>query len=592
MLLALGAGGGAGAACKLSKLVELPVTMVDRKPTVSAKINGVNAVFLADSGAFYSMITPASAAEFKLKTYAAPMQLRVVGIGGEAAVSVGLVKEFTLAGIPINNVEFLVGGGEVGGGAVGLLGQNVFRLGDVEYDLAHGVIRLVREDDCGKANLAYWAAGSDTPVSVMDIQTTTPRSPHTTGSAVINGVKIRVLFDTGAEVSYLSMHAAQRAGLSVDAPGVKYAGTSRGVGRGAVRTWIAPVADFKLGDEEIRNTHLRIGESLMDDADMLIGADFFLSHHVFVASRHSRLFFTYNGGAVFNLSVAPTAVTAPADAAPSSISPTPAAPEPAKDGPPDAAAFSRRGAALAARREFAAAIADFTRACELAPQEPDYFYERGMAHVGNRQPEAALSDLDRTLKLKPDHIPALLARAEYRVAAGDTPHAIEDLDAADRSASKEADARLRMAIAYARVDRLPQAVVQLDAWIAAHEADARMAAALNERCWIRTLSDQDLPQALDDCNAALKRSDKQDVESARLFNSRGLVRLRLGDYQKSIADYNASLGLNARDAWALYGRGVDEKRLGKNAAADADMAAASAIWPAVGDAFVKHGIHP
>jgi tetratricopeptide (TPR) repeat protein len=314
---------------------------------------------------------------------------------------------------------------------------------------------------------------------------------------------------------------------------------------------------------------------------------------VFVACKHGRLFFTYNGGPVFNLSVAPAAVAAqPAVPSGEPGTAVPAVTAPANDEPQDAAAYSRRGAALAARREFTAAIADFNRACELAPREPDYFYERGLAHAGNRQPDAALADLDETLKLKPDHIPALLARAEYRVAAGDPPHAIEDLDAADRSATKEADARLRMAIAYAHVDRLPQAVTQLDAWIAAHDADARMAAALNERCLARTLLDQDLPKALDDCNAALKRSNKKDVESAPLFNSRGLVRLRLGDYQKSIADYDAALGLRARDAWALYGRGVDEKRLGRNPAADADMAAASVIWPAVADAFVKHGIHP
>lgn len=56
--------------------------------------------------------------------------------------------------------------------------QNVFRLGDVEYDLANGVIRLLREDDCSKANLAYWASGTGTPVSVVDIRYTTTASPH------------------------------------------------------------------------------------------------------------------------------------------------------------------------------------------------------------------------------------------------------------------------------------------------------------------------------------------------------------------------------------------------------------------------------
>jgi tetratricopeptide (TPR) repeat protein/predicted aspartyl protease len=588
VLLGLGACDMAAAACKLAKLLALPVTMVDMKPMVAAKINGENATFAADSGAFYSMITRASASEFKLKTHAAPMGLRVAGVGGETEVSITTVKEFTLAGISIPNVEFLVGGGEVGGGSAGVLGQNVFRLGDVEYDLAHGVIRLIREDDCGKTNLAYWAAPS-TPVSIMDIQPTSPQMPHTLGTATLNGKKIRVMFDTGADTSFLTLHAAQRAGLSIDAPGARYAGTSGGIGRERVKTWIVPVASFMLGDEEVRNTRLRIGESEMASADMLIGADFFLSHHVYVASKHSRLFFTYNGGPVFNLAVTPTVAAAQPEATPATDA---AAPASAPAEAMDAAAYSRRGTAFAARREYAAAIADLTRACELEPDNADYFYERGVAHAENRQPVAALSDLDQTLKMNGEHIPALVARAEIRFAGGDSPHAIEDLDAADRSASKEADARLRMAHAYARVDHLPQAIGQLDLWIAAHQADSRLAEALNERCWVRTLADQDLPKALDDCNSALRMSNKKEVESARLFNSRGLVRLRLGDYQKSIDDYDASIALRPKDAWALFGRGVDEKRLGKSAAADADMASATVIWPAVAEAFVKRGIHP
>jgi tetratricopeptide (TPR) repeat protein/predicted aspartyl protease len=588
ILFALGACGSAAAACKLARLAELPVTMSDRKPVVTAKINGVEARFTVDSGAFFSVLSPANAAEYQLKLHAAPAWIRVTGIGGETQVAMTNVKVFTLAGIPFPEVEFLVGGGEVGGGSVGVIGQNVLRLGDVEYDLAQGVIRLMREDDCRKANLAYWVRDPQVAVNVMDIDYSTPQSPFTIGSAMLNGTKIRVMFDTGADRSFVSRRAAQRAGISVDAPGVIYAGTARGVGRELVKTWIAPVASFKLGEEEIRNTHLPIGESMLDVADMLIGADFFLSHHVYVASKQGRMFFTYNGGAVFNLSVAATPATAVADAARESGAKDGAAGDASKA----AAEFSRRGTALAARREFVAAIADLSRACELAPDVPDYFYERGVAHVENNEPAAARADFDRAIELKADHVPALMARAEIRGASGELPRAIEDLDAADRAASKEADARLQMGYDYLRADALPQALMQLDLWIAAHKADARLAVALNERCWARTLAGQDLPLALDDCNAALKLSDKKAAESARLFNGRGLVRLRLGDYQKSIADYDTSLGLGAKDPWALYGRAVAEKRLGKSAAAEADMAAAKDLWPAIDTAFEKYGIHP
>ena len=589
--------GDAQGACKLSKVAELPVTMVDAKPMVTAKINGVEAPFLADSGAFFSMLTPAGAAEFQLKTYAAPFGLRVTGIGGSADVSVTKVKVFTLAGVPIPDLAFLVGGGEVGGGGVGVLGQNVFSIGDVEYDLANGIIRIMHETDCDKVNLAYWSNGPGAANSVMSIERTTSRAPHTMGVALVNGISMRVMFDTGASTSFLSVRAAERAGIKVDAPGVVFAGMSRGIGREPVKSWIAPVASFKLGDgEEIHNTHLRLTESLIDSADMLIGADFFLSHRVYVASKQHKLFFTYNGGPVFNLSQTPVKVAAAGtdqgggDAVAAKNSDVPADDGRASDAPKSAAEFSRRGTAFAARRDFAHAIADLTRACELEPVEPNYFYERGVAEAESKDTTAALSDYDRAIRLKPDHVPALLARAELRLKNNDAVRAIEDLDAADGAAAKQADARLRMADAYARAKRLSQGIAQLTMWIDAHEADPRLASALTERCWMRAVLGVDLLKALDDANSALRRVDKKDASSERTWAGRGLVRLRLGDYDKSIADYDAALKLRPKDPWALYGRGMDELHRGKATEAHVDMDAATTSWPGIANAFAEHGI--
>jgi predicted aspartyl protease/tetratricopeptide (TPR) repeat protein len=590
-LLALAFSSGAAIAkCKLGKIADLPVTMIGSQPMVMAQINGVDAMFVADSGAFFSMISAASAAQFKLQTRPAPYGINfVTGAGGKAAVSVATIKVFTLAGMPLHNVEFFVGGGEAGSDSAGVLGQNVFHLGDAEYDLAKGVIRLMHEDGCGDTDLAYWAGNGDA-YSMMDIEWTSPVSPHTTGTATVNGVKIRVMFDTGASTSLLSRRAAERVGVKLDAPGVVEAGYVRGFGRGLVKTWIAPFASFKLGDEEIRNTRLRISESPDDFADMLIGADFFLSHHVYVASRQHKLYFTYNGGPVFNLTTAPSRPPADGAAAPSADAvPQSAAPA---DGLKDAAELSRRGTAFAARGDYVHAIADLTRACELAPEEPNYFYERGIAQWRNKQAGPALSDFDQAIKLKPDHVPALVARAELRLAAHDSPGAVEDLKAADGFAAKEADARLRMASGLADAGLMGPAVSQLDLWIAAHDADARVVMALNMRCRARAWSGQGLDKALNDCNSALRLTGASDEGRWQIFDSRALVRLRLGDYDKSVGDFEASLKIHPKGAWALYGRGIDKTRQGRTGEGQADMAAATALSASVGDTWKEYGIAP
>ncbi len=335
--------------CELGKMAEFPITMTNLRPLTTAKINDTHVQLLVDSGAFYSMISAASAAEFKLATRPAPFGFYITGIGGGTAqASIATVGVFTLAGVPLHNVEFLVGGSEVGGGSVGVLGQNILHIADVEYDLGEGVVRLMRPRNCRKTLLAYWVDGTSTPYSVINIESTTPLKPFTTSSASINGTQIRVMFDSGAGVSILSLKAAARVGIKPGSPGVVYAGPAHGIGRNTIPSYIAPFSSFKIGDEEIRNTRLRIADIDLPDADMLIGPDFFLSHRIYVANSQHKLYFTYNGGPVFNLSGAKYADAAPA--ATNASAATEAAPdassgdmEKAGGNTENAADYSRRG---------------------------------------------------------------------------------------------------------------------------------------------------------------------------------------------------------------------------------------------------------
>jgi hypothetical protein len=107
----------ADAKCKIAKVVDVPITMNRLRPTIDVKINDRDAKFILDSGAFYSMISSATAAEYNLKTAAGPFGLRVSGIGGSADVRVATVKEFSIVGITMKNVEFLVGGSDFGNAA-------------------------------------------------------------------------------------------------------------------------------------------------------------------------------------------------------------------------------------------------------------------------------------------------------------------------------------------------------------------------------------------------------------------------------------------------------------------------------------------
>jgi hypothetical protein len=77
-----------------------------------------------------------------------------------------------------------------------------------------------------------------------------------------------------------------------------------------------------------------------------------------------------------------------------------------------------------------------------------------------------------------------------------------------------------------------------------------------------------------------------------MFDTRALVRLRLGDYDKAIDDYDATLKLTAKNADALYGRGVAKIKKKNIPDGEADIARAQEIAPHIAERFKSLGITP
>lgn len=550
----------AHAACQVGKLLEFKVTMQGTRPLADIGVNGRSLPFTIDSGAFFSTISPGTAEELGLTLEPSPIQMR--GIGGAAGRTyITRVKSLDLAGVPLHDVEFIVGGGEMGGG--GLLGQNVLGIGDVEYDLGHGAIRLMRAMGCSaNNNLAYWAGQE--PVSDLQIDHRDAAHPHTVGTILLNGVKVRAVFDTGASTSMLSLNAAKRAGLTPSSPGVVPSMAARGLGRSVVQTWLAPIASVKIGTEEVRNVKIRMGAINLSEADMIIGADFFLSHRVYVSNALRRMYFTYDGGPIFNaepnriLDQQGTPVTIAADKVAE---------------PTDAAGFSRRGAAETSLREYKAALADLDRAVAMDPHNGGYLLQRARTHYLIKDRPAAFADLDLAVRVAPADPEIRLARAESLLMRKRLADAAVDIATVDAALPREADDRLTLAGIDEQLDQFDRSIANYDRWIAAHPDDSRQSVALNGRCWTRALAGRDLQLALKDCDAALRRE-----KSAAYFDSRGLVELRMGQYDRAIADYDEALSLAPKTAWSLYGRGL-ARRHKDDPSSKGDLDAAVAINP-------------
>ena len=580
VLFALGAASPAGAAeaCKLLALGELPISMDGLDPVVSGAIDGQPVRLVADSGAFFSMLNADEAARLKLKSQAMGNGgFTVRGVNGDVEAGLKVADQFTVLNHTFRNTEFVTARADFGARAEGLLGQNFLNVWETEFDLANGAIRLFKATGCQTTPLAYWS--KTTPYSVIAIDRTETGEHQIRGHVSVNGVELRAVFDTGAGRSVMTLGGAARAGMRRDDPALKPGGVTRGIARRLVQTWIAPVQSFKVGDEEIRNTRLRVGEIDLEGADMLIGADFFLSHRVLVANSQHKLYLTYNGGPVFNLDVANDQPSpSPAGGEPST--PTVAAQE---DEPKDAGGFVRRAKARTARREYGQAISDYTRAAGLTPKDPEIFLARGRVRIANHQPEQALSDFDEALRLKPDDAGMLMVRGSLHLRQKHLELAKSDFDAA---AGRVRPFLVNIGVAYTEAQLYPEAVARFDAWLSDLPKGADGAAALNDRCWARGLWNHELDKALADCNAALSLKPRV----LNFLDSRGFVEIRLGRPKDAIRDYDLILRDQPKTAWALYSRGVAKQKAGMIAQGQADMDAAVGIDPEVAVEAKRYGL--
>jgi clan AA aspartic protease (TIGR02281 family) len=560
--------------CSLKDYGTLPVEMVGNRATTTVKINGKDTRFIIDTGAFFNIMSKANAESLGLSLQPAPFGYRVSGIGGSADIQQAHVKEFGILDTTLKNVDFIVGGTDAGDG---LLGANLLDIADLELDLAHGKITLFKVDGCEHSSLAYWA--KDGKYNIADLDPSDNQYDRRTFvSVTINGKKVRAVLDSGAMATVLSRDAAERAGIDLNGPDAKAGSRSIGVGSKPVKTWTVKVDAFTVGTETIQHSQMQVIDGRMGgDTEMLLGVDFLLSHHMFIANSKKKVYFTYNGGRVFTFAAASEDGDKPSADANAGQAGT---------ATKNASDYALSGQAHLSRGEFNAAVNDLDEAIRLAPDQAAYYVARARAHQASKQRDAALADLDKALSLDPKNADALVLRAGLRIMRKDRAGATSDATAASELAPAGSTLARAIAGLYIELDQPAAALPLLDDWIRLHKDDAMLGSALNERCWARSLSNQVLDDALKDCRKAIRR----DGENPAYLDSLGLVELRLGQYPESISAYEKAVAQHPDSAWSRYGLGLAKVRSGQMDAGRADLAQAHTLDPEIETRAAKYGL--
>jgi tetratricopeptide (TPR) repeat protein len=186
------------------------------------------------------------------------------------------------------------------------------------------------------------------------------------------------------------------------------------------------------------------------------------------------------------------------------------------------------------------ALADYSEAIRLYPNDGDYYHNRGNIWLGRKDYVLAIADFGEAIRLAPNDASAYYNRGSAFAHRGENGHALADFNEAIRLAPNDAGAFNNRGLVWGR------------------QGD-------NER-------------AIADFSEAIRLAPDQ---AAAAYYNRGRVWYRLKDYPRAVADLDEAARLDPADADTLYARGLARRATGDIAGGEADIAAAKRIDPNV-----------
>jgi predicted aspartyl protease len=277
--------------CRGVRLVELPVTPMGNVPTVTLRINGAPTSFLFDTGAERTILTVAAAKRLGIEVHY-EYERRMRSLGSAVASGDARLRSLGQGGLSMTNFRVLVGAlslPKLAGKALdGLLGADFFTGFEVDLDLAHRRITLYEPPPCPIAGPAWGA-------SYATIRANRSLHDRLFFPVRLDGRPLSALIDTGAQLSTLDAESATALGVGEAALARDPVAILRGAAAEEVKSRVHRFAELAIDGEVLRDQTLVVTKLGLQDADLVLGADFlrwqrvwlsYVSHLIFL-ERHS-----------------------------------------------------------------------------------------------------------------------------------------------------------------------------------------------------------------------------------------------------------------------------------------------------------------
>jgi len=278
------------AVCKLGRIASLDMTMLpDGEIAIPVTVNDQDMKLIVDTGDIYSGIGEESADALHLKRGIAGQMFYF--LGNVPAYQYVEAHSFELGPMSASDLRLLVVPSQMMRPNVdGLLGPNVMKGFDVEFDFAHAKFNIFSQDHCPHA-VVYWTKGNYAQVPMH-----VDESWHISVPVTLNGKSLTAVIDSGADRSTMSLDTLKDLfGIDEKNPALKQIGTGTINGTARTTMYRYPFGTLALEGVTVQSPDIDIipGETYgAHNPQLIIGINVLRQLRLYIAYKEQMLYAT------------------------------------------------------------------------------------------------------------------------------------------------------------------------------------------------------------------------------------------------------------------------------------------------------------
>ncbi len=275
--------------CVIAPVTEVTAAISRDFALVPARLNGQNVRLMLDTGAGITMVSHALADRLALMPEDRLFPNAIEGIGGVTLSRRMVVDNFQVGGIDLGKQSVMVTAPGLFHGfdppPDGIIGGDFLSHFDADIDLPRRRIGFYRAAACRTPFAPPWPGAT-----IYRLPARITGGGQFLVTVTVDGVRLVALLDSGAEATAINRRAMAKLGLTP----ARLAGDPKreeiGIDMGRRAASLHHFATFKVGAETYRDPTIWVSDMPLLAADMLLGADFFQSHRVWLSFAQQTVF--------------------------------------------------------------------------------------------------------------------------------------------------------------------------------------------------------------------------------------------------------------------------------------------------------------